>query len=196
VTGRPRRLAGRPVGERARKAFLEALAAGSTVVEASEAAGRPKQTFYRLRDSDPEFAAEWRQAWWAGAEPIENVLHRAALEGWDDEEYDGAGKLVRRMRRWTPNAAVAALRARRPELYRESAKVEVSSTVGVAVVKHEMGLTMGEIARSAVEQVRLGNSSQVPAALLPYVQELEREEQQRELLPGADEPKTSEGDER
>ena len=87
---------------RARVRFLEILAGGATIEEAAASAGRLKQTFYRLRSADATFAAEWRAAMWERAEPIEALLQRVAVDGWDECEYDGEGNLVRRHHRWSP----------------------------------------------------------------------------------------------
>lgn len=179
----------RPVSERARAKFLAGLAAGLRVEEAAAVAGRPKQTFYRLKDSDPGFASEWRAAWWASAEVIEERLHEAAVNGWDDFEFDGDGKLTRRMRRWTPQTAVAMLKARRPDVFRDSAPIQVA-VGGVVHVQHEHGLTMRGAARWALKNEAAGNG-EVPEALLPYLTESDR----LELLPGPPVEATSEGGE-
>jgi hypothetical protein len=115
-----------PVPVRARVRFLEALAGGATIKEAATAAGRPKQTFYRLRNSDEGFAAEWFAALWERAEPIEALFERVAVDGWDECEYDGEGNLVRRHHRWSPRPGEVLLKASRPERYREGTSVEVT----------------------------------------------------------------------
>ena len=88
-----------PVSARTRDRFLRALAGGATIEEAATSAGRPKQTFYRLRHADETFATEWRAALWDRAEAIEALFQRVAVEGWDEFEYDGKGDLVRRHHR-------------------------------------------------------------------------------------------------
>jgi hypothetical protein len=115
-----------PVSARARDRFLGALAGGATIEEAAASAGRPKQTFYRLRSTDETFATEWRAAIWERAEPIEALFQRVAVEGWDEFEYDGKGDLVRRHHRWSPRPGEVLLKASRPELYRDGVSVDVT----------------------------------------------------------------------
>ena len=81
---------GRPVQRRAarangwtkarRAAFLAELAASCNVVRAHEAAGMASSGVYRLRQRDPEFAAQWQAALEIGYERLETALVRRALE--------------------------------------------------------------------------------------------------------------------
>ena len=75
---------GRPVQRRAarangwtkarRAAFLAELAASCNVVRAHEAAGMASSGVYRLRQRDPEFAAQWQAALEIGYERLETAL--------------------------------------------------------------------------------------------------------------------------
>ena len=50
------------IGARKRRAFLDHLAATSNVVASARVAGAGARSFYKLRDRDPEFAADWDHA--------------------------------------------------------------------------------------------------------------------------------------
>lgn len=130
-----RRGARRRVPTAAREAFLEALAAGWSVTHAAERAETNRQRFYELRAADDAFAEEWDGAIELGTQMLEDELRRRALDGWDEETFNGEGKLVRRLRRYSPHDLVTLLKARRPEQYRDNvatAKVEISGRVELA----------------------------------------------------------------
>jgi hypothetical protein len=62
--GRVRRVRVRSteIGARKRRAFLDHLAATSNVVASARVAGASARSFYKLRDRDGEFAAQWDAA--------------------------------------------------------------------------------------------------------------------------------------
>jgi hypothetical protein len=135
-----------------RVAFLAALRAGWTVTHAAERAGRDKRRFYDLREADEAFAAEWDGALEEGTAVLEDELHRRALEGWEDTEHNGAGELVRRIRRYSPALLIFSLKARKPDTYRDNARIELAGNVCNEVrttIRHERGLTMVDVLRFA-----------------------------------------------
>jgi hypothetical protein len=110
--------------------FLEALACGWTVTHAAERTGTNKRRFYELREADEAFAAAWDDAIDQGTQVLEDELHRRAIEGWDEDSFDGDGKLVRRVRRYSPALLIFSLKARKPDVYRDNARVEVTGRDG------------------------------------------------------------------
>jgi hypothetical protein len=50
------------IGARKRRLFLDHLAATSNVVASARVAGASARSFYKLRERDPEFAADWDAA--------------------------------------------------------------------------------------------------------------------------------------
>ena len=116
----------------ARDAFLEAVGAGWTVTHAAERAGHSRQRFYEERHAHEAFAAQWDEAIEAGTQVLENELHRRALEGYDEDTFDGSGQLIRRVRRYSPALLIFSLKARRPDVYRDnvSQRLEVTGAEG------------------------------------------------------------------
>jgi hypothetical protein len=120
----------RSVTARARDKFLEGLAAGWTVTHAAKRAGHDRRRFYEVRVDDESFAAAWDEANETGVQVLEDELHRRALEGWTEDTFDGDGKLIRRVQRYAPALLLASLRAKRPDLYGDNARVEVTGANG------------------------------------------------------------------
>jgi hypothetical protein len=56
------RVRGTEIGARKRRLFLDHLAATSNVVASARVAGASARSFYKLRNRDPGFAAEWDAA--------------------------------------------------------------------------------------------------------------------------------------
>ena len=64
-----------------KKRFIETLAAQGTVSHAAQAAGVSRNTVYRWRDEDREFAEAWYEAHENAVEAVESVLYQKALSG-------------------------------------------------------------------------------------------------------------------
>jgi hypothetical protein len=101
------------VGARKRKRFLELVRDGYSIVKASEAAGIPRKTVYRWRNADPDFAAEWDEAWEQGADVLEDDL----LERTKTSDL----------------LLIFALKGRRPARYRDNVRHEVDARISVTV---------------------------------------------------------------
>jgi hypothetical protein len=152
----------RKIPPNAREAFLEALAAGWSVTHAAERAGYARQRFYELRERDNSFEMAWEEALEAGLERLEDELVRRAT-GYDEEVFDGEGKLIRRVRKYDTPALVARLKALRPERYRDSAQ---PANVGLTVVirEHALGerrpeIIEGEIVDDVAGELPAGGES-------------------------------------
>jgi hypothetical protein len=81
--------------------FLRTLAATGNVTASCAAAGIGRRTAYDRKDIDPEFAAAWQEALEAGTDELERVARDRALAGSD-------------------TLMIFLLKARRPDVYRES----------------------------------------------------------------------------
>lgn len=97
--------------------WLEAYERHGTVVAACKVVRINRDTAYRHRREDPEFAAEWDRLENTVTEILEATLTRIALD--DTRGHDQI------------RALEISLRARRPAKYREGLKVEHGGTVGV-----------------------------------------------------------------
>ena len=64
-----------------KKRFIETLAAQGTVSHAAEAAGVSRNTAYRWRQEDEEFAALWDEAHENAVDAVESVLYQTAMSG-------------------------------------------------------------------------------------------------------------------
>src|SRR5688572_429551 len=67
--------------DRQKKRFIEALTTHGTVYHAAQAAGVSRQTVYRWRDEDPEFADLWYEAIENAVDAVENMIYQRALGG-------------------------------------------------------------------------------------------------------------------
>src|SRR6185295_10657268 len=64
-----------------KKRFIETLAAQGTVSHAAQAAGVSRNTAYRWRQDDHEFASLWDEAHENAVDRVESVLYQKALSG-------------------------------------------------------------------------------------------------------------------
>ena len=111
--------------ERAREAFLEALAGGYSVTHAAAVASIPRRTVYDWRDADLDFRSRWDEAVEAGTDIMEDEARRRAIEGYEKPIYNN-GKLVGTVREYSDTLTVLLLKSRRPSKYRENVKTEIS----------------------------------------------------------------------
>jgi transposase-like protein len=64
-----------------KKRFIETLSGQGTVSHAAKAAGVSRNTVYRWRDEDREFAASWDVAHETAVDAVESSLYQKALNG-------------------------------------------------------------------------------------------------------------------
>lgn len=64
-----------------KKKFIAAQTTQGTVSHAAQAAGVSRNTVYRWRDDDPEFAILWDEAHEQAVDSVESVLFQKALSG-------------------------------------------------------------------------------------------------------------------
>src|ERR1043165_3784240 len=64
-----------------KKRFIETLATQGTVSHAAQAAGVSRNTAYRWRQDDHEFACLWDEAHSTAVDAVESVLYQKALNG-------------------------------------------------------------------------------------------------------------------
>jgi hypothetical protein len=105
-------------------AFIHALAGGSSVRAACEAAGISKTAAFGWRRDDPDFAAAWDEAIEAGTETLEDEAVRRALAGSD-------------------TMLIFLLKARRPTVYRETLRLGgMADTAPIAIKAAVTGRVM------------------------------------------------------
>ena len=121
-----------------RPAFLATLRSSGNIRAASQAAGIHRSVAYRHRDLDAGFAAEWQAAMDDAIDVLEDVARSRALRSSD-------------------NLLIFLLKAHRPDLYRETSRLEMSGPAGGPVETHDVvdwrpdAAWMGEYARVAAE---------------------------------------------
>lgn len=113
-------------------AFLRALSATANVTEAARAAGISRQTAYERRESDPDFAAAWRDALEESCDALEREARRRAIEGTEEPVFY-KGDECGRIRRYSDTLLIVLLNAHRPEKYRRNTKVEHDGQVTIRV---------------------------------------------------------------
>lgn len=109
-------------------AFLQAFRDTGLVAHACEIAGVGRSTVYEARALDEEFAVAWVQVEDEVSDVMERELYRRAVEG-IEEPIVSAGKLVTHVLKYSDSLLMFALKARRPEKYRDNVKVEHTGKV-------------------------------------------------------------------
>ncbi len=98
-----------------KKRLLQALAAGLSVKAACEVAGIGRRTAYDWRNEDQEFASAWDEAIETGTDALEDEALSRAMNGSD-------------------TMLIFLLKARRPEKYRDTHRVQHDGGLRVEVV--------------------------------------------------------------
>jgi hypothetical protein len=94
------------------------LSLAYSVKQAAGVAGASLRTLYRRRESDPEFAQQWRQAFDQGTDVLRDELPRRALEGVEEPVFQ-KGELVGHVRRFSDVLLIFELK--RPLIPRQRA---------------------------------------------------------------------------
>lgn len=115
--------------QRARESFLAGLADGLSVTGAAERAGVNRQSMYRERAGDPEFAVLWDDAVEAGTDKLEDEAWRRAYSGYD-KPLVSQGKVVGTYIEYSDTLMVKLLQGRRPQKFKERVQNEHSGADG------------------------------------------------------------------
>ena len=159
-----------------RARFLVALETTGVVRVAAEASGVSRATLYRWREEDPEFATSWDRAIDSAADALEAEARRRGVEGWDEPVFH-QGVQVATIRRYSDRMLELLLKAHRPKLFRDSAKVELSGPHGGPVAtrtehapltdEHYAGLIRIALAAGFVAPPDLAPASPASTPALP-----------------------------
>ena len=127
-----------------RAAFLAELAATGNVSHSARVASVNKTTVYSHRDSDPEFAAQWREAIDESNDALEAEARRRAVDGvsepvvyqgelaghWIDaegnvvsEDTEGARFVPLTVKKYSDTLLIFLLNGNRPEKFRQNVKL-------------------------------------------------------------------------
>lgn len=111
--------------DRARDRFIQKLAETCNVSEACRFAAIGRTTAYEMRDSEPEFAAAWKDAEDEAADKLEREAWRRAVEG-TDKPVTFQGEITATYKEYSDRMLELLLKAHRPERYVERSRVEVT----------------------------------------------------------------------
>lgn len=136
-----------PYGEDPRSKFLEALASGLSVTGAAEKAGVHRRTPYGWREADEDFAQAWQVALDAGTDRLEDEAWRRAVVGTERPVFQ-MGKEVGTTHEYSDLLLIFLLKGRRPEKYRDNAKVEVTGNLTLTAL-------VEQAAQRRIEQAKL-----------------------------------------
>jgi hypothetical protein len=119
--------------EQWRESFLSALEDSGRVDLACKAAGIARQTAYRHRQEDPEFAAQWDASKAVAIELLEDEAFRRAYEGTEKPVYQ-RGVLVGGIQEYSDTLLIFLLKAHKPDKYRETVRQEHTGKDGEPLV--------------------------------------------------------------
>ena len=126
--------------------FLRSLARHGVVGRAAKTAGIGRTTAYEWRDEDEAFSRAWDAAVEDGTDKLEREAVRRAAEGTLKPVFQG-GEQVGEIREFSDTLLIFLLKARRPKVYVDRLRAEVSGpdggpipTSGVLAVPQGMNL--------------------------------------------------------
>ena len=108
--------------------WLEVIAKGYSVRKAAEAVGHPVKTLQNWCDRSEENKARYRAAMELGTMAMEDEGTRRAF-GYEEVTKNGKGEVIRTVQRFDSALLQLALKARRPEIYRENHVQQAQPTV-------------------------------------------------------------------
>lgn len=110
--------------------FLEAYEELGLVTQAARRAGISRQMAYEARESDQAFAGVWAELEHDWTERLEREAWRRATEGDEKNFFDKDGNLLSTERKTSDTLAIFLLKARKPEMYRETSRMELTGADG------------------------------------------------------------------
>ena len=103
--------------------FCAALAMGVTVETAARSIGMSRSGAYKVRESDPAFAAAWKQAYEESTELLEAEAFQRAVGR--EEPVLGKDGEIHYIKKYSDLLLMFLIKARKPQMYRESVDVNV-----------------------------------------------------------------------
>lgn len=112
--------------------FLSVLMEGWSPTRAAEVIGKPRQTFYNLRNINEHFASAWEAAEGAGTDRLEDEARRRGLEGYE-KPLSFKGQLTGdTVREYSDVLLMFMLNGRRPEKFRQNVKLDANVNVAAS----------------------------------------------------------------
>ena len=113
-----------------RGAFIERLKATGNVTLAASGAGVSRQQAYRTRNRNKTFRRQWDEALEQAVDLLDGEARRRAMVGVEEPVFY-QGQEVGAVRKYSDPLLMFLLKAHRPHLYRDNAKVEHSGGMDV-----------------------------------------------------------------
>jgi hypothetical protein len=107
--------------------FIDLIASGSTVVDACKGVGYGYTQAYEYRKQDEAFDAAWTDADEAAVQRMEKEADRRAIIGVEKPVWY-QGQEVGTIREFSDTLLIFRLKAKRPDVYRDRAEVNVTVT--------------------------------------------------------------------
>lgn len=117
--------------EKIRK-FLDTLRESANVSEAAKSIGVSRQAVYELRQKDTEFRSDWDDALAEALDNLEGEIYRRAHKGVTKEVYY-QGIPCGAVTEYSDPLAMFILKSRRPEVYSDKLKAELTGKDGTAI---------------------------------------------------------------
>jgi hypothetical protein len=132
-------------------AFLKAFAETGIVLTACRAARISRQQAYKVRASNPKFAAAWAEAEEGATELLEAEARRRAYTGTQKPIYQNGHK-VGQVREYSDVLLIFLLKAHRPSIYRENARLELTGANGGPIATSQVLEGLNDHERAALRR--------------------------------------------
>lgn len=146
-----------PMSAKRKATFLRELACHGVVTMAARTASpgakdSARATFYEEREADPKFAADWDAALEHANGALEQEMHRRGVLGYEEQQLDDNGVVVRSFRKYSDNLLLALARKRIAGFATSNVQLsgDVRSTVAVD------GASLAEAVRRVAADLRKG----------------------------------------
>lgn len=138
--------------------FLRELACHGVVTMAARTASpgakdSARATFYEERAADPSFAADWDAALEHANAALEVEMHRRGVLGYEEQQLDDTGAVVRSFRKYSDNLLLALAR-KRIAGFATTANVQLSGDLRSTVAVD--GASLAEAVRRVAADLRKG----------------------------------------
>jgi hypothetical protein len=112
-----------------------------------------RATFYEEREADAKFATDWDAALEQANANLEVEMHRRGVLGYEEQQLDDAGNVVRSFRKYSDNLLLALAR-KRIAGFATTANVQLSGDLRNTVALD--GTSLAEAVRRVAADVRKG----------------------------------------
>jgi hypothetical protein len=166
--------------------FLEAYAECGVISEAARQADIDRTMHYDWL-ADPEYKANFEAAQHVAGDSLETELFKRVYEGVDEEVTDFDGK-TRTTRRFSDTLLIFALKAAKPDKYRDNYKQEIQLNGNLALSRGPDLSRLTNEQLVILEQLALAAAAGIPAIAGsgedPAGEGAESDEQDPDVLPG------------